>query len=142
MPLFDPSKTDTLTSAVNALGTRVTALESVPTWQTLTPAAKWNTYKAIQITKRNEVVWMRGGVVEAGTNSIVLMDTVLTLPVGFRPSSSLVGLTCEQSGARGARLDLGTDGIMKIYWDTARGYPGFGGTSIYINFENVQFPLW
>lgn len=120
----------------------LTRPDEVPVWQTLSPAAKWNVYKTVQVTKRHDVVWMRGGVVEAGTTSIVTLDTVLTLPIGFRPSVSLVGLACEQAGARGARLDIGTDGIIKVFWDTSRGYPGLNGTSIYLNFENIQFPLW
>lgn len=116
--------------------------EPLPSWQTLTPAAKWNVVKTIQATKRDNIVFMRGQVVEAGTTSIVVMDTVLTLPVGFRPTGSLTGFVCDPAGAFGARLDIGTDGIIKIFWDSLRGYPGFGGTSIYVNFENVQFPLW
>lgn len=114
----------------------------IPTWQTLAPAAKWNVVKTIQITKKDSIVFMRGQVVEAGTNSIVLLDTVLTLPVGYRPSINLTGFVCDPAGAFGARLDVGSDGLVKIFWDSTRGYPGYLGSSIYANFENVQFPLW
>lgn len=142
MPLFDPSKTDSLTGQISSLQSRVTALESNPTWQTITPAAKWTTFSTIQVCKKDGVVFMRGVAQEVGTNGIANADTVLTLPVGFRPSVAVLGLASDPAGAFGSRLDIGTDGVMKIFWDSARGYPGFGGTTIYVSFSNIQLPTW
>ena len=113
-----------------------------PTWTTLTPAAKFSTLETVQVCKQSEIVYMRGLVQEVGTSGIAPLDTVLTLPVGFRPSVKLTGLAVMQAGAFGAGLDIQTSGVVQIFWDTFRGYPGSGGNKIYINFANVIFPTW
>ena len=113
-----------------------------PTWQTLTPAAKFTTVQTVQVTKWDGIVFMRGVVKELNTSGIVPLDTVLTLPVGFRPTQNISGLAVDPAGAWGARLDVSTGGLIQIFWDTARGYAGFGGNTCFVNFANVMFPTW
>ena len=98
--------------------------------------------ETVQVTKRNDVVYMRGLVQEVGTSGITNLDTVVTLPVGFRPSARISGLAVMAAGSFGARLDVETSGVIQIFWDAFRGYPGFGGNKIYVNFANVIFPTW
>lgn len=122
---------------------RLAALEATPTWETLTPTTKFTTLTSIQISKSKDgVVFMRGTCREVGSNGIAQNDTVLTLPTAYCPSRDLTGFVCDPAGAFGARLDISTTGNIKIFWDSLRGYPGFGGSVVYVNFENVQFPTW
>lgn len=113
-----------------------------PTWTTLTPAAKFTTTETVQVCKQGEIVYMRGQVAEVNTSGIALWDTVLTLPAGFRPAVKLTGLAVDPAGAFGARLDILTTGVIQVFWDPFRGYPGYQGNKIYLNFANVIFPTW
>lgn len=140
-----PIGTDRLDAAVTTIPQSLaTAVESTLTsfggiaapaaWQTPTLHASWanlgSGFAPIRYRKAGSRVYLRGtGSTAAGTGAGV---TLLTLPVGFRPTAGSFMFVCLASGATGrARVDITTAGAVVI--SDAIGASGF------LSLDNIAF---
>jgi hypothetical protein len=96
---------------VDAIGTRVTTLESDGGWQNLTPASGWSVGASGHARYR-----VRAGVcyfyIYLAKASFAANDTVTTFPVGARPTVNLAFPASYASGAN--EVFLATTGLMSM----------------------------
>jgi hypothetical protein len=82
-------------------------------WVTITTVGSWTLNGTPQCRRINGVVHMRNGWTNAGM-TINAVATIGTLPVNYRPTSSIYGRAGTNTEAAGGVFVIGTDGNIEI----------------------------